>query len=121
MDILGYRVIASRWPWQKRDRSWSTPDNAPANWGWSLDSKTHGMGRFGGGWDWKLGITKGGGEAIIDLVIGSIRMTSLHDLACRGWVKAAGEMKTRDFVCLGSEIRFLSDSNFCLGDANASY
>ena len=43
-------------------------------WGWR-SSKIGGMGRFGGGWTWKLGIAFGGSCMIIDVIIGSILLT----------------------------------------------
>lgn len=68
------RIKLERWPWQIRPGFWANPVGTTGNrWGWKLDCG--GMGRFGGGWNWKLGITMGESQCIIDLVLGSIRVT----------------------------------------------
>ncbi len=33
------------------------------------------MARFGGGWDWKLGVMIGGTSIILELIFGSVRIT----------------------------------------------
>lgn len=75
MKIGRLKITASRWPWQKRDRHWShTVGGAKPGltWGWG---RVPGMARFGGGWDWKLGVSIGGREIIADLLLGSVRVT----------------------------------------------
>lgn len=62
-------IKADRWPWQgygwfphKSGNSWTF---APLN---SRGS------RFGGGWDYKLGISIGGSTVYVDLLFGSLRI-----------------------------------------------
>ncbi|MFY1847920.1 hypothetical protein [Achromobacter dolens] len=69
MRIGKIEIIAQRWPWQ--GYGWfphkaSKPKHtAPLN---------PGGARFGGGWNYKLGIMVGGSTIIIDLLFGSIRI-----------------------------------------------
>jgi len=65
------KITFSRFPWQKRDPHWSHPTDAAPKWGWG---KTGGMARFGGGWDYKLGIAVSGRTIIVDLLFGSVRI-----------------------------------------------
>lgn len=70
------KITASRFPWQRRKSmailSDPKTEAVGTRYGWF---GSNGMGRFGGGWNWKLGITAGGKTMIIDLVFGSIRIT----------------------------------------------
>jgi hypothetical protein len=60
------------WPWQIRDAFWANPAGTSGKpWGWKNPG---GMGRFGGGWKWKLGILVGKREVIFELIFGSIRI-----------------------------------------------
>jgi hypothetical protein len=72
MKIGNLEITASRWPWQACTPHWSHLGNTPARYGWG---KVPGMARFGGGWDWKLGIAIAGREILLDLVFGTIRIT----------------------------------------------
>lgn len=67
------KIKLSGWPWQYKENSAILDFNSKVKigqkWGWKDPG---GMGRFGGGWKWKLGITQGGSVTIIDLVYGSI-------------------------------------------------
>jgi hypothetical protein len=56
------RIRADRWPW---DRSLYGPGRN----GWG---KVPGWGRFGGGWNWKLGIAIGGSTVMVDLIFGMV-------------------------------------------------
>lgn len=60
-------------------------------WGWS-NSKLGGMGRFGGGWKWKLGIEMGGTSLIFDWIWGGVRFTWGEDPAVRD-ARSRKEMK----------------------------
>ena len=60
------------WPWQVRPSCWSSGNAQGSKWGWRTPD---GMGRFGGGWRWKLGIIIGRSECIVDLVFGGIRIS----------------------------------------------
>lgn len=62
-----FRVKASRWPWQ--------------GYGWFPHKTGNRIGcaplnptgaRFGGGWNYKLGISIGGSTVIVDLLFGSL-------------------------------------------------
>jgi hypothetical protein len=66
-----------RWPWQYKTHT-VIPDvggkEIGEKWGWGTN--LGGMGRFGGGWCWKLGIQASGTLWIIDLIWGSIHFTT---------------------------------------------
>lgn len=64
------RIKASRFPWQKIEHHWS--HNPNDKWGWGKVSR---FARFGGGWDYKLGIDIGSNTIIINLIIGNIRIS----------------------------------------------
>lgn len=49
------RIVFTRWPWQ----------DGPI---------TRSLGRFGGGWNWSLGIRWSKRTILIDLIFGSIRI-----------------------------------------------
>lgn len=70
MNIGRLKITASRCPWQKVDPHWSHDGKAPERYGWG---KLPGMGRFGGGWDYKLGLQIGGRTLILDWGFGSFR------------------------------------------------
>lgn len=69
-------ITFSRFPWQRRTimalLSDPKTEAVGIKYGWR---GTPGMGRFGGGWNWKLGIQWGGSSVIIDVLVGSIRIT----------------------------------------------
>lgn len=71
-------ITARGWPWQKVRESWasSLDKTVGETYGWNpLEVK--GMGRFGGGWAVKLGITisESFRDIVIDLLLGSLRVT----------------------------------------------
>lgn len=70
------RVKPFGWPWQIKERSALLDGGSKIavgqKWGWKLYNG--GMGRFGGGWHWKLGIEWGGASCIVYLVIGGLRL-----------------------------------------------
>lgn len=72
------KIKATGWPWQTVGDHWSTRlDKTKGDrWGWNPLS-VKGMGRFGGGWAFKFGITVSSSlrDVILDLGIGSIRIT----------------------------------------------
>jgi len=65
------KIKFARFPWQTIDKNWATQTDSPKKYGWG---KIGGLGRFGGGWDYKLGIMIGGNTIIIDVLVGSIRI-----------------------------------------------
>lgn len=75
------KVTFRGWPWQLinppgKTPHWSNITQKPsARWGWN-PFKVKGMGRFGGGWAIKFGITisETGRDIILDCGIGSIRI-----------------------------------------------
>lgn len=73
------KVKFRNWPWQTREPFWANPDGKTGTkWGWN-PMADGGMGRFGGGWKWKLGIACGGREIILDLILGSIRISFIKE------------------------------------------
>lgn len=70
MKIGRLKVTASGFPWQIRGGHWSTKEGGKP-WGWG---KCDGMGRFGGGWDYKLGVMIGSRSFILDILLGTIRI-----------------------------------------------
>lgn len=73
MRLGKLEIKARNWPWHVREAFWANPpDKTGKLWGWKV--KTWGMGRFGGGWHWKLGVAVGEKSVIIDLILGSIRI-----------------------------------------------
>jgi hypothetical protein len=71
------KIKAYGFPWQKVKDHWSTnlDKTIGQTYGWNPFS-VKGMGRFGGGWAFKLGITvdRTATEWIIELGIGAIRI-----------------------------------------------
>jgi len=61
-----------RWPWMNMEAHWSHFDIQRKKYGWG---RVPGMARFGGGWDWKLGISIGQKCIIINLLFGLIIIT----------------------------------------------
>lgn len=61
------KIKFDRWPWNYYNKK------AKQRYGWR-PRKTILMGRFGGGWNFKLGLMIGSGSIIIDLIFGSIRI-----------------------------------------------
>lgn len=72
MKIGRLNATASRCPWQRVATHWSHPEGSPERYGWG---RIGGMGRFGGGWDYKLGLAIGGRTVIVDWLFGSFRFT----------------------------------------------
>ena len=70
------KVKASGWPWQPVYDHWSTRTDKThgEKWGWN-PFKVKGMGRFGGGWAFKFGITVSSStrDIVLDLGLGSLR------------------------------------------------
>ncbi len=73
-----FKVKATGWPWQYVSDHWANrvDKNPRTKWGWNPFS-VKGMGRFGGGWAFKFGITasRSLSDVVIYLGIGSIRIT----------------------------------------------
>lgn len=75
----GWYIEARRWPWQKAGHTAllnSAKERAMSKYGWL---PTDGMGRFGGGWNWKLGVSMGhllptehGWSVHFDLLFGTL-------------------------------------------------
>lgn len=75
LKIINREITADRWPWQVRKSSaWmATPDEAKGQkYGWK---PTKGMGRFGGGWNWELGVSIGRASVILNLLYGMVRIS----------------------------------------------
>ena len=72
------KVSASGWPWQHVNPHWASDldKTTGERYGWN-PFVVKGMGRFGGGWGFKLGIVASASltDFCIDLAIGSIRIT----------------------------------------------
>lgn len=71
MKLGNIEITASRCPWQRVPAHWSHDGKTPKRYGWG---NVPGMGRFGGGWQYKLGMQWGGRTLIIDWIFGSIRI-----------------------------------------------
>ena len=71
------KITTRGWPWQTVDGHWaSNADKTTGQkYGWNPLS-VKGMGRFGGGWAFKFGITVSSSlrDVVIDLGLGSIRI-----------------------------------------------
>lgn len=72
------KIKATGWPWQTIEPFWANDADKTTGkkYGWNPFS-VKGMGRFGGGWAFKFGITVSASlrDWVIDLGIGSIRIT----------------------------------------------
>lgn len=72
-----WKVTASGWPWQHVGGHWASnlDKTTGEKYGWN-PFKVKGMGRFGGGWAFKFGMTVSSSlrDIVIDLGIGSIRV-----------------------------------------------
>lgn len=72
------KVTANGWPWQFVNDHWAAraDKSVGEKYGWNPLS-VKGMGRFGGGWAFKLGITISSSfrSWVLDLGIGSIRVS----------------------------------------------
>lgn len=66
------KIKFDRWPGSPRVKSLFS--DGTDKYGWTHESCGP-MGRFGGGWRWKLGFAIGGKSCIIDLIFGSIRIS----------------------------------------------
>jgi hypothetical protein len=78
MKIGNIEITGRGWPWQYVEPHWSTQldKTVGQRFGWNpFDVK--GMGRFGGGWAFKFGVTisRSMADWVIDLGIGSVRIT----------------------------------------------
>lgn len=71
------KITARGWPWQYTSDHWANAIDKTAGqkYGWNPFS-VKGMGRFGGGWAFKFGITasRGFNDIVLDLGVGSIRV-----------------------------------------------
>ena len=68
-------IRADRWPWMTRKSAAllaSADEAASTKYGWK---PTKGMGRFGGGWNYSLGIEIGGSSVMINLLFGFISIS----------------------------------------------
>lgn len=70
MQLGRLKITADRCPWQRVAPHWSHPGDTPVRYGWG---RIGGMGRFGGGWDYKVGVQIGGRTLILDWLFGSFR------------------------------------------------
>jgi hypothetical protein len=70
------RITLRGWPWQRVDAHWAShiDKTAGERYGWN-PFKVKGMGRFGGGWAFKLGVDVSLRDWVFYLGIGSIRVT----------------------------------------------
>lgn len=72
-----FKITARGWPWQKVDEHWASnlDKTTGQKYGWNPFS-VKGMGRFGGGWAFKFGITVSNSlrDVVIDLGLGSVRI-----------------------------------------------
>lgn len=70
------RVTFSRWPWQWYVRPESKRVHNPqgVRYGWTPNAATP-FSRFGGGWEWKLGIAFSGKTIMVDLLFGIVTIT----------------------------------------------
>ena len=72
------KVKASGWPWQYVKSHWASDMDKTTGerYGWNPFS-VKGMGRFGGGWAFKFGITVSQSmrDIVIDIGIGSLRVS----------------------------------------------
>lgn len=71
MNIGRLNIKASRWPWQKQKMHWSM-DQRQENYGWFHKSP---MGRFGGGWNYKLGFALASRTLMLDLLFGIVTIS----------------------------------------------
>ena len=71
------KVTFKGWPWQTVPVFWASELDRTTGekWGWN-PLKVKGMGRFGGGWAFSLGIavSKTGRDIVLELGLGSIRI-----------------------------------------------
>ena len=78
MNIGKLKITARGWPWQFVGAHWASnvDKTTGKRYGWN-PFKVKGMGRFGGGWAFRLGVTIGGSltDWVFNLGLGSIRIT----------------------------------------------
>ena len=71
------KITCRGWPWQTTDGDWASAldKTTGETYGWN-PFNVKGMGRFGGGWAFKLGITcsRTLRDIVIDLGLGSVRI-----------------------------------------------
>lgn len=67
-------ISFSGWPWQVVQPHWANQVDKTTyeRWGWN-PFRVKGMGRFGGGWAFKFGVTAAKNDIIFDLGLGGIR------------------------------------------------
>lgn len=86
MQIPGtkIKVTASRWPWMRRKSVGLLEFDAKVGdkYGWRRNST---MGRFGGGFQWNLGVHIGRYTVILELLFGSIKI---------GWYEPKSDEET---------------------------
>lgn len=70
MTLGRLRVTSRGFPWQFVTPHWSRDTKQGERWGFG---RAKGMGRFGGGWDYKLGVMIGGRSVILSLLFGELR------------------------------------------------
>lgn len=75
MQIGRLKITASRWPWQ--GYGWFPHKNGCGR----TTPLNPGGARFGGGWNYKLGISIAGRTIILDLLFGIVRI-SLESKPC---------------------------------------
>lgn len=69
MKIGKFEITASRFPWQ--GYGWFPHKNGKGPKAMLNPSGA----RFGGGWNWKVGVSVGGTTVLIDLLVGTIRIS----------------------------------------------
>ena len=78
MKIGRLKITAYGWPWQTVGNHWANrlDETKGEKWGWN-PFRLKGMGRFGGGWAFKFGITASSSlrDVIFDLGLGGLRFT----------------------------------------------
>ncbi len=69
MKLGKIEITASRFPWQ--GYGWFPHKNGKG----PTAMLNPGGARFGAGWNWKLGVSVGGSTILIDLLIGTVRIS----------------------------------------------
>lgn len=89
MIFLGYQITASRFPWQVRTSMGALSDpkteGIGTKYGWK---STPGTGRFGGGWQYELGIQIGGSTVLLQCLVGSVAISKARKCpCCKDWMR----------------------------------
>lgn len=89
MIFLGYQITASRFPWQTRTSMAALSDPKTEGVGMKYGWKpTPGMGRFGGGWQYELGIHIGGSTVSLQCLVGLVTISKARKCPCCGdWMR----------------------------------